>query len=494
MRSTITVLFFLVLIINPSFSQNNCEVPLPPQLNLVSAEPESSSIALYWALSPSSDVVAYIIYSFETRSGNPGFYAIDTIWNPVATSYIYKNKLYKSFQFRVAAFRLPKCASELSNILSTIFIDSRADTCNRIIELTWNKYNSSPAVVTDYSVLVSTGGGSFNEAGRVSSETTSYTLDNFMIGTEYCVEIRANLEGGINSLSNKSCITTNMLRPPDWINADFATVTGQNEVSLKFSIDPASETDLYTLEKRIGFSGSFNQIAQIRSSLKSIDYADKNADPGLISFYRLLAVNNCNIPVNSSNLASNIAVTAQNTGNEINLRWNSYRKWLGSVLSYRIFTNTGQGFSQTAITGPNDTTYHISIPDIMYSLSDNKICFYISASEAGNPYGISGISNSAPVCCEIEEVITVPNVFTPDGDLKNDLFRPVLTFTPSEYQLIISDRNGKTLFDTHDFEESWDGSVSGRVVPDGVYLWLLRITTPNGKEISRTGTLTVVKK
>jgi hypothetical protein len=59
--------------------------------------------------------------------------------------------------------------------------------------------------------------------------------------------------------------------------------------------------------------------------------------------------------------------------------------------------------------------------------------------------------------------------------------------------LVISNRQGKVLFETNDFMDTWDGSDNGNPVPEGVYLWFLKIKTPTGKDIFRTGTLTVVK-
>ncbi len=62
------------------------------------------------------------------------------------------------------------------------------------------------------------------------------------------------------------------------------------------------------------------------------------------------------------------------------------------------------------------------------------------------------------VCFTVNEIITVPNIFTPDGDGKNELFRPVITFTPSDYRLIISNRQGKVMFESRDFNDivGWD--------------------------------------
>jgi hypothetical protein len=58
---------------------------------------------------------------------------------------------------------------------------------------------------------------------------------------------------------------------------------------------------------------------------------------------------------------------------------------------------------------------------------------------------------------------------------------------------LITDRQRKTLFETRDYNESWDGSAGGKSVSEGVYLWFLKLTAPSGRNITRTGTVTVIK-
>jgi gliding motility-associated-like protein len=488
------VFVFLSIHVNCVFAQNECEVPSPPELTYVSVIPETSSTLLNWTLSPSSGVAAYIVYIYETRLGNPGFFAIDTLWNPSVTSYSDTRIQYKSFQYRIAAFRSPKCASELSNILSTIFAETRIDTCERKINITWNKYTPpSPQIVTKYTILMSQNGNSFSEIGSVPPEASSFVLKDFTINSEYCFKVLASLNGGTTSSSYRACLKTKMQNPPAWINADYATVTEKNRISLSFSIDPSSEIDTFALERKTGYSGSFQQIAQITgTNIKSVTYTDNTAKTNVLNFYKLSAVICKNHRVSSNN-ASNIVLDSQNDGNEIILKWNKYHDWLGNVSTYRVYMDTGGGFSEKASTGPADTIYSLSIPEIMYNLKQGKACFYTVASEAGNPYGITGESISDTTCISIKETITVPNIFSPDGDGLNDLFKPVITFAPSTYQLLITDRQRKTVFETRDYNESWDGSTGGSIVSKGVYLWFLKLTTPTGRNITRTGTLTVIK-
>jgi gliding motility-associated-like protein len=463
-------------------------------LTYVTVLPETTTTVLNWTLSPSSGIAAYIVYIYETRLGNPGFFAIDTLWNPSATSYSDTRIQYKSFQYRIAAFRAPVCTSKLSNILSTIFVTTRADSCERKINISWNKYTPPfPQIVSKYTILMSLNGSSFSEIGSVSPDSTSFVLNNFTINAEYCFKVIAYLNEGATSSSYKACLVTKMQTPPSWINADYATVTEENRISLSFSIDPSSEIDTFALERKTGYSGSFQLIAQITGTdIKSVTYTDNATKTDTLNFYRLSAVKCKNHKV-SSNDASNIVLDSRNTGVEIILQWNKYHDWLGNVSSYRVFMDTGRGFAEKASNGPGDTLFAVSIPDIMYSITQGKVCFYISASETGNPYGITGESVSNTACLSIEETVTVPNIFSPDGDGINDLFKPVITFAPLSYQLLITDRQRKTLFETRDYNEFWDGSASGSLVSQGVYLWFLKLTTPSGRNITRTGTVTVIK-
>jgi gliding motility-associated-like protein len=120
--------------------------------------------------------------------------------------------------------------------------------------------------------------------------------------------------------------------------------------------------------------------------------------------------------------------------------------------------------------------FSVSIPEIIYNVTTGEACFYVTAGEISNPHGITGESKSREICFVIEEVITVPNLFTPDGDSRNDLFKPVIAFSPSDYQLIISNRQGKVLVRSNDFSEAWDGSDNGDPVPEGVYMWVMKLT------------------
>ncbi len=496
------IIIFLLFSQYPGLkSQVNCTVPLPPVLTSVSVCPETGNVEFTWTASPSSDIAAYLIYEYLNENGVPRGNIIDTIWNPAATTYSYANSSYKyhSTSYVIAAYRLPGlpgldgCPSSFSNVLNTIFTTAVIDTCNKKITVGWNSYPSSPKKVTGYSVLLSVNGAVFGEEQSTDPDAVSFTFNEFDINADYCYVVRANLEGSTVSTSNKSCISTKMLVPPLWINADYASVSSDNKISLSFSVDPASEITKFQLEKKTGPSASFFVIGNIEEVSHRIFFTDNQSDIEKINSYRLSAMNSCNVPVTISNTCSNIVVSLERNGDDIDLSWNAYREWLGEVSSYRLFIKTGVGFVEKAELPPADTAYRILYTDIMYDVSGSELCFYVSATERNNPYGVTGLSSSQVVCSVPSEIITVPNVFTPNNDLVNDFFRPVLSFTPQNYHLVVSDRNGRVVFETRDFHEDWDGSQKGNTKTGGVCLWFLEVTTPSGKKISKTGTITIIK-
>lgn len=79
---------------------------------------------------------------------------------------------------------------------------------------------------------------------------------------------------------------------------------------------------------------------------------------------------------------------------------------------------------------------------------------------------------------EIKEQLLfyVPNTFTPDGDLFNPNFTPIMTagFDPYDYHLIIFNRWGEVVFESRHPLKGWDGTYAGRPADEGTYIWTLR--------------------
>jgi len=484
------ILFTLLLIFTASVKgQSDTIPPVSPVLDLVTVNHLTGDVEMSWTLSPSADVIGYVIYLFRDNAGH----AIDTLFDPSATYYLRTGSgtSFFSESFVIAAIDSGN-TSPLSNALSTIYAETVIDTCNNKIEVSWNSYLPYPRQVTGYSIFLSVEGQNFIEAGTTTADENNYIFTDFITDAEYCFLVKAELEGAYVSGSNKSCVITKMQRLPEWINADYATVNPGNSIELSFTVDPDSEIKTLQLEKRIGLSGSYQWIAQIPPSAGAQRYTDYNADVSTINYYRASVANACGNPMVYSNICSNIVLTPVLEDNKIVMKWNSYRKWAGEVNNYKMFVDTGYGWIEKYTAGPDDTIFLISYNDFMYDISGDEVCFLVRAYEGSNPFGVQGESQSSHACIPASEKITVPNIFTPDNNSVNDRFRPVLSFTPVDYQLIITDLKRVTVFETRDFNSEWDGTRGGNHLPQGTYLWFLRVKTPSGRNISESGTVTIV--
>jgi gliding motility-associated-like protein len=473
-------------------AQKDIQPPSAPVLTLVSVQPETGYTDLVWTLSASQDVIGYVLYSYNNGEG----YAFDTIWDPSIINYtnIGSASNYYSESYVIAAVDSSANISPLSNGLNTIFSRSDIDTCRKEIEINWNNYPDFPNHVSGYKIMASVNGNDFTEIASVNRQVNRFTVTDFETDSRYCFVVKADIGESLLSSSNKTCVDTKMKRPPLWINADYATVIDNKEITLSFSYDPLSGIDNFSLERKNGLNGNFTSISNINSHSNQIIYTDKVGDVNQIYYYRLSAINNCNSPVIYSNIAGNISPVLEVMGSEISLKWNPYRDWNGNVLSYKIYYNPNGTFEEIADKPATDTIYSIKYSDIMYNINEKQVCFYIKAQESANPYITNGESLSSVVCFDLLEIINVPNAFTPNNDLVNDNFKPVLSFTPKDYHLLIRDRHGYVVFETRNHLLEWDGQKNGKVLAPDVYLWFLNVTSPSGKVYSKTGTIAIIEK
>jgi len=74
--------------------------------------------------------------------------------------------------------------------------------------------------------------------------------------------------------------------------------------------------------------------------------------------------------------------------------------------------------------------------------------------------------------------IFMPNAFSPFGNGKNKVFRPVTGGTVLiDYSMIIYNRWGQKIFESDDYLKGWDGTANGTAVTTGTYAYLISFKT-----------------
>jgi gliding motility-associated-like protein len=96
-------------------------------------------------------------------------------------------------------------------------------------------------------------------------------------------------------------------------------------------------------------------------------------------------------------------------------------------------------------------------------------------------YTSMGCMDSVSKVFEINpgEIYYIPNTFTPDGDKHNQTFKPIFTsgIDFNNYSMLIYNRWGTVVFETHDVAVGWDGSFGneGLDAQTGVYTYSIVI-------------------
>ena len=85
--------------------------------------------------------------------------------------------------------------------------------------------------------------------------------------------------------------------------------------------------------------------------------------------------------------------------------------------------------------------------------------------------------------------IYVPSAFTPNGDGRNEILKPVYVGIKELKQFAVFNRWGQLLFTTAEMQKGWEGINQ----PPGTYVWLVRAVDTNNQLITLKGTVTIIR-
>lgn len=90
--------------------------------------------------------------------------------------------------------------------------------------------------------------------------------------------------------------------------------------------------------------------------------------------------------------------------------------------------------------------------------------------------------------------IDVATAFTPNGDGINDYFRPHNALKADNYEFKIFNRWGQLVFQSNNWQDSWDGRIKGVPQGTGVFVWMLSYTHRVTKQpVFKKGTVTLIR-
>ena len=94
-----------------------------------------------------------------------------------------------------------------------------------------------------------------------------------------------------------------------------------------------------------------------------------------------------------------------------------------------------------------------------------------------------------------EVIVFIPNVFKPGGHTispVNEKFAVVVNACAS-FEMGIFNRWGEQMFYTRDKQAGWDGNYHNQPTEEGVYVYIVKVTSLAGKQYTYTGTITLLR-
>jgi len=292
---------------------------------------------------------------------------------------------------------------------------------------------------------------------------------------------------------------------PDWVYLRYATVENNEHVVLTWTVGNDAPISKFKILRSTddSFYETIGENIQNGDFKPSTFFIDTTADFNAQSyFYKIRVCDSCGVDrLASENIARTIHLSGIPgiTGNANDLSWNHYEGWdfgNSGIDFYKIFrkvNGTDNGIDDPLF--PSETTYLDEVS--AFSTSEGVFNYYIVAYEKDGNNGFEtfkdfSISNEIEIKQETRAIL--PNAFTP-GRLPDDKFKPILAFIDIDgYSLAIFNKWGQLIFITEDPSgDGWDGKFKGELVPSDSYVYQLKYRTPQGQNLEKMGTVTVIR-
>lgn len=199
--------------------------------------------------------------------------------------------------------------------------------------------------------------------------------------------------------------------------------------------------------------------------------------PGIVNPILNLSQRTCDIPIDLTPPCPPTLEIIPDCPNETStLIWNNpNNSCADDVTMYTVYYTdslNGEFYPVGTVNSATDTTFTFS--------NNGSIagCYYVTATDSIQ-YGNESDSSNV-VCIDNCPIYFLPNIFTPNGDGKNDYFIPILPYKYiQDIDIQIFNRWGQVVHTATDPMIRWDGRAkdSGADVPEGVYYYVCIVNT-----------------
>lgn len=414
----------------------------------------------------------YIRYQLEMAVNNSGaFTPIQDVYNNTTILVPNLQASNNYYCFRLGAFDPCNNTTAYSNVICSADLDLNIQSDVNI--LIWN---TASAGITDYSLqrngapyfIIPVASNSFNDMDVVCK-------------TDYTYQLISNYANGSRSYSLPQTGTALSDTPPAPVQ-NITTIVDQNSVLLEWDQDPAFTPIEYTISK-----SSVNYTSIGTANTQTFTDSNYSNDDENAVCYRVTYVDLCDNQSPSLVDACPIQLSGVlGTANDVTLNWTTYTGWQSGVQNYTIEKYSESGTLLQTFDAGTATSFTDNVDD-----PSNQIYVYVVRANASNAALNQSVSNTIRVIKD--PTIFYPTAFTPNGDGLNDNFQVMGQYIV-EFRMNIFNRWGELIFSTEDIAQGWDGTLNGKIVPEGTYVFDADLTDLAGRTFNRAGPFVLLRK
>ncbi|MEJ0105298.1 MAG: T9SS type B sorting domain-containing protein [Bacteroidota bacterium] len=146
-------------------------------------------------------------------------------------------------------------------------------------------------------------------------------------------------------------------------------------------------------------------------------------------------------------------------------------------------------FTWTPATGLNFTNTSNPVANLS-AFAGSTINYIVRAT---NDIGCYGEDNIKVTVFTTAPDIFVPSGFSPNGDGRNDIIKPICVGISQLNFFRIYNRWGQLIFSTSEMGRGWDGLISGSPQPTSSFVYIAQGIDYTGKTILRKGNITLIR-